>query len=381
MTGRSIAVLCVTAQSDRPEAETFIGLKNEGVALHVMCSPRARYYGLLRDAGVTVTPLEIECRLDFAAIERIRAELHGRRYDVIHLFNNKAVFHGLMAARGTGARVVAYRGIVGNVSFLNPFCWFRYLNPRVDRIVCVAEAVRRYLLDLRFLGLRVAPRKVVTIYKGHDLAWYQDSPADLAQIGIPAGAFVVVCVANWRPRKGIEVLLEAFGKLPPEAPIYLLLVGDMVAPNLRRAIESHTYRERIHALGVRQDAPAVAAACNVAVLPALKREGLPKSVIEAMAYGVPTIVTDVGGSPELVEHEVSGLVVRPGDPAALAQAILRLYREPEQARELGRRGRDRIRVHFPISATVERTAALYREIALDRNCGDGGGGGTSTRTG
>jgi glycosyltransferase involved in cell wall biosynthesis len=86
-------------------------------------------------------------------------------------------------------------------------------------------------------------------------------------------------------------------------------------------------------------------------------------VIEAMAYGVAAIVTDVGGSPELVENEVSGIVVRPGDAAALAQAVLRLQQNPDLTRELGRRGRERIEREFSIRTTIARTAALYRELA------------------
>jgi glycosyltransferase involved in cell wall biosynthesis len=365
MTQRSIAVLCVTAHSDRPEVETFIGVRAEGIDVHVMCSPNARHFGRMRDAGVEVTPLEIERRVDFAAIERIRAELRARRYDVIHLFNNKAVLNGLLAARRSTAKVVAYRGIVGNVSFWNPICRLRYLSPRIDRIVCVAEAVRAHLLSLRSLGRRVAPWKPVTIYKGHDLAWYQDAPVDLTKVGVPAAAFVVGCVANWRPRKGIEVLVDAFARLPPDPAFHLALVGDMRSPLLARAIEEHPYRDRIHVLGVREDAPAVIAACNVAVLPSLRREGLPKTVIEAMAYSVPVVVTNVGGSAELVENGVSGIVVAPGDAAALANAILRIRRDPALARELGRRGRDRIRDHFSIRSTIARTAALYRELAAE----------------
>jgi glycosyltransferase involved in cell wall biosynthesis len=366
MTDRRIAVLCVTAHSDRPEAETFIGLNAEGIDVRVMCSPQARHYRRLVDAGIEVEPLEIERKLDLGAIERIRRELRRRPYDILHLFNNKAVFHGLVAARGVDIKIVVYRGIVGNVSYLSPFSWLRYLNPRVDRIVCVAEAVRRHFLSLGFLGLRVPQTKVVTIYKGHDLAWYRDPPADRATLGIPPDAFVIGCVANWRPRKGVEVLIDAFGRLPPTVPAHLLLVGEMRNRRLLRTIEMHPYAARIHVLGVREDAPAVVAACNVAVLPALKREGLPKTVIEAMAYAVPTIVTNVGGSPELVEENESGIVIPAGDSAALALAILALQRQPAWAQELGRRGRRRIQERFSIGATIAQTAALYRELVADR---------------
>jgi glycosyltransferase involved in cell wall biosynthesis len=262
-------------------------------------------------------------------------------------------------------KIVTYRGIVGNESFLNPFSWMRYLNPRVDRIVCVAEAVRRYFIEMRLLGLKVPIEKVVTIYKGHDLSWYRDTPVDRRALGIPTDSFVVGCVANWRPRKGVEVLLEACRSLPPDASIHVLLVGNMDSPGLKARIDASPYRNRIHVLGFRADAPAVIAACDAAVLPSIKREGLPKTVIEAMAYGVPPIVTDCGGSPELVVDGVSGLVVPVRDPVAISHAIRTLYEDAALRARLGRAARERIRDDFRIEDTVARTLALYRDLAAN----------------
>ena len=87
----------------------------------------------------------------------------------------------------------------------------RHLNPRIDRIICVADAVRDFFLSMRPAFLRLSPEKLVRIYKGHDLAWYDAEPADLTSVGLPQGAFVVATVANYRPRKGIEMLVEAIG--------------------------------------------------------------------------------------------------------------------------------------------------------------------------
>ncbi|HEX6995733.1 MAG TPA: glycosyltransferase family 4 protein [Gammaproteobacteria bacterium] len=359
----AVGALLVTSFSDRPEAETIIGLHRLGFRLRVMSSPRAAHYERMKEAGVSVVPLEFRGKLDTAAIRAIRRELTSDRYDILHLFNNKAAVNGLLAARGVPIRVVVYRGIVGNESFANPFSWMRCLNPRVDRIVCVAEAVREYFLGLRLLGLRVPPEKAVTIYKGHDLAWYDQPPVARPTLGISSHAFVACCVANWRPRKGIEVLLDAFERLPDDVDAHLLLVGNMKNDALQKRLRAHRRAERIHLLGYRRDAAAVVAAADVAVLPSLRREGLPKTVIEAMAYGVAPIVTAVGGSPELVEDGVSGLVVPPGDAEALANALLRLYSDREAARALGAAARQRIASRFTIGRTIAETAQLYRELA------------------
>ncbi len=363
MTAR-IKALCITEDPDRPTTAMFVGLNNAGVDVTVICPPGERR-AWLEERGVRTLDVPLRKQFDREAIRRLRTELTQGRYDVLHLFSNKALQNGLAASRGLPVKIVAYRGIVGNVSFLSPVSWLRFLNPRIDRIVCVAEAVREHFLRMRPAFLRVPAERLVTIYKGHSLDWYHAAPADLAAVGVPAGAFAVACVANYRPRKGIEVLVDAFGALPE--CWHLLLVGaGMDAPRLRRRIAASPAAARIHVLGHRSDAPALTAACDVFVLPSIKREGLARSLIEAMAYGVAPVVTDCGGSPELVQHGVSGLVVPVADAAALAQAIRTLHDDPALRARLGAAARERIRTDFKIEDTIARTLDLYLSLVTQK---------------
>jgi glycosyltransferase involved in cell wall biosynthesis len=282
--------------------------------------------------------------------------------DILHLFNNKAVSNGIIASFDLPIKIIAYRGIVANVSFFNPMSWMTYLNPRINRIICVADAVRKYFLKMRLLWYQVPRNKPVTIYKGHSLDWYEAKPADLAEFGIPENAFIVGCTANMRPRKGIHVLIESAEYLPKDLPIHFLLVGHMNSPKLRKKIKKSKYKKQIHLAGFRNDAPQLQAACNTVVLPALRREGLPKVIIEAMAYGVTPIVTNSGGSPELIEEMTSGLIVPPGDAKAIADAILSLFNDPALCDNLGRSARKRIASHFKIEDTVLQTERLYKKL-------------------
>ena len=366
MVDRPIAALCVTGHPDLPEASTFIGLSARGFRMRVLCAPTALNFARLEASGVDVRPFEIKRRFDPDAIRAIRAELEAMQPDILHLFSNRAVLNGLRAARGLGVGIVAYRGNVGNVSVLDPLAWLRYLNPRIDRIVCVADAVRDSLAAVGFAGLRVPSQKLVTIRKGHDLAWYTAPAVSLERYGVPRDAYVVGCVANFRPRKGIDVLLDACERLPPGCPAHLVLVGSLTNAKLERRIAASPLASRIHVLGHRRDAPAVAASFDVAVLPAMKREGLPKTLIEAMAYGVATVATRVGGVAEIIEHGKSGLIVPPGDSAALAEALLRLQEQPALRAALGRGGRERIGSALRVEDTISQTAALYRDLAGGR---------------
>lgn len=354
-------VLCITEDLDRPTTALFIGLRAAGVDVRVSCPAGSANRQLLSEAGVPLREFNFTRKVDRPGIERLRRELQ-EGYDILHLFSNKAVQNGLIAARGSSVRIVAYRGIVGNVSFFSPVSWMRFLNPRIDRIVCVAEAVRQYFLNMRPKFLRMPPERPVTIHKGHSLEWYVAEPADLQAIGLPRDAWTITCVANYRPRKGIEVLVEAVARLPAECNAHLLLIGNMDSTKLDRVIGKSGIAERIHKLGFRADAPAITAASDVFVLPSVKREGLARSLIEAMAYGIAPIVTDCGGSPELVRHLECGLVVPVSNRGALTDAILKLYRDPELRDRLGAAARQRIASDFRIETTIEKTLMLYREL-------------------
>ena len=100
----------------------------------------------------------------------------------------------------------------------------------------MADAIRKYFLQMRPKFLRISSKRLVTIHKGHSLDWYTSSPANIQEFGIPKEAFVVGCVATYRPRKGIEVLVEAMADLPDDWNVHLILIGDMASPKLDQKI-------------------------------------------------------------------------------------------------------------------------------------------------
>lgn len=313
------------------------------------------YADRMTGAGIRLIDFEPHRKVDVTAIRSIRREL-SRGYDILHLFNNRAISNGLLAAIGLPVRTVTYRGQTGNVRRFDPAAYLTHLSPRVDAITCVAEAVRQNLIENG-----VPPSKAVTIYKGHDLDWYRTGAADLAPLGIPPDACAVAVVANVRPRKGIDVLLEAAAELPADTHCHFLLIGSGMERYTATAARLPPH-VRAHVLGYREDVAELTAACQIAVLPALRREGLPRSIIEAMAYGVTPVVTRTGGNAELVEDGVSGLVVPPGDARALAEAIARLCRDPKLRQKMGASARARIDTHFNARTTVQQTLALYRRL-------------------
>ncbi|MBN1377712.1 MAG: glycosyltransferase family 4 protein [Gammaproteobacteria bacterium] len=356
-------VLCVAPLNARHETAQFLGLQKKGVDIYVVVAKKVEPdYSELISAGIPVEVIPMRGRLDRPAFLRLREIIKARHIDIIHAFNNKTIVNALSAGRGLPVKFIAYRGIVGNVSFMNPASWLTYLNPRVNRIICVAEAIRQHLLHLRFLWFRIAAEKLVTIHKGHHIDWYNKEPQDLAQYKIPSDAFVVGCAANYRPRKGIEVLIDALQKIPDEENVHILLIGDMSNRHLHKHLAKSKKADKVHLAGYVNNAPEILAACDVCALPSLKREGLPRSIIEGMAYGIPAIVTNSGGSPELVDDGVNGLIVEPGSAKALAEAILKFRHNPEFRKRAGLAARETISTRFTVAQTVEKTYRVYQEL-------------------
>ena len=354
-------VLCITSQhatltNVRPEAEIFIGLQRAGYNVTVMTEADSDYAPRMRAAGIEIVDFASQGKFSRHSIRAIRAQLDGK--DIVYAFTNNTIANTVRAARGLPVKVVTYRGQTGNLSRFDPTAYLTHLHPRVDAIICVADTVRASVArELR------DPGKAVTVYKGHDLAWYRDiAPAQRAALGIGDDAPIVLCVSNYRPRKGLECLIEAFAGVATDAHLVLAGQGTDSAALATLARRHGIDASRWHALGHVDDVLPLNAAAAIAVLPALKREGLPKSVIEAMALGVAPVVSDTGGNAELVEHGVSGLVFPPGDTQALAAALQRLLQQPAERAAFGGAARERIGTQFTTQRTVRETLAVFERL-------------------
>jgi glycosyltransferase involved in cell wall biosynthesis len=356
-------VLVFNPFNDRSEVSMYLSLQNSGVDIEVVCDPSAAERQVLKNGGITVTEMPIRHRLDINAIINLRRKLKQTKYDIIYTTLNSCLSTSLIASIGLDVKHVSYRGTIGHLNRLDPASWLTYLNPGIDRIVCVSEAVRKYLLSLNLPSSRL-----VTIHKGHDPAWYAAMPPpSFSDFGIPINAFTIGFTGSIRPVKGVDVLIKSLQSLPKNHDFHLILVGEIKDPRVRELASSSTYSDRIHFTGIRKDAAAIAGACNVFVMPSIAREGLPRSVIEAMAQGIPAIVTDIGGMPELVINNESGLVIPPGNPQALANAISYVADNPDKRRHMGQHARNRISTVFNIKTTVEKTLQLFQELTGNSN--------------
>jgi glycosyltransferase involved in cell wall biosynthesis len=362
-TDRPIRVLCISGDSDRAESESFIEMHRMGIEITVMTWPETASYKALVAAGVPTIPHVLKWKLSPPCIRLIRTELKRKQYDVLHMLDKRATMNGLMASIGMDIKLVAYRGIIGNLAYWSPQSWLYLLNPRLDRIICVCEGIRQYLLGLGMPGLRLRRDVPVTIHKGHRPELYEGEAEDLGQFGIPDDTFVIACTVRAVPRKGVPVFIDAISKLPTGLNIHFLLAGPRMDSKLhRRLVANSPYADNIHLFGWLPRMPWILKNVDVSVLPSLSREGLPRAMLEAMIAGVVPIVTNVGGNPELVVEGESGFVVEPGDAVAIRDRILQLYNDREMQTRMSEAARQRVLTEFTVEKTARETIAVYRDL-------------------
>ncbi len=352
---RPLSILFLAEHLDAPEAELILRLHRGGDRVALMADPERRCCGPLLAAGIPVTGLRLRGWRDRDGERAIAAILGAGRWDILHALQNQPLVNGLRAARGRGIRTLAYRGAM-HLSWLG---LLHYRFGGLDRVVCISNAVRAYLQ-----ARGIPARRLAVIHKGILPESYRPAPrAALAEWGIPAEGFVVGCAANLRTGKGIDVLIRAFAQFAAARNAWLLLAGEIRDARLPRLAQRSPAAERIRFAGWRPDAAALMGACDLFVMPTRHREGLGKAVLEAMSQGVPALVSDAGGLPEIVTDGRDGRIVRRGSVSALAAALSELADLPaERRRAMGARAAETIRARFHVDGMVRAYRRLYLEM-------------------
>lgn len=235
-----------------------------------------------------------------------------------------------------------------------------------DHLVTVSHA-QRHELAQRF---RLDPARVTTIYAGLDTErfWRPDARDRIRRsLGIAEGEVVIMYAGRLVGGKGLETLLDSAPVVLAECPeAHFVIVGDgYLAPKLRAAAESRGLSDRVTFTGFRRDIPELLAGADVFTLPS-RSEGLPLGAVEAMAAGKPLVATAVGGLAELVQDGVTGLEVPVDDAAGLAEALVRLARNPALRERMGEAGRRFVQGQFSVETMVAAHDALYRQLLAGR---------------
>jgi glycosyltransferase involved in cell wall biosynthesis len=214
------------------------------------------------------------------------------------------------------------------------------------------------------------PRRVHVILNGVPRVAGADGARIREELAIGVSDPLVVSVTMLRPAKAVEVLIAAAGQLAPRFPgLRVLVAGDgSERPRLEALIREQRLEGTVSLLGMRPDVPDILAAADVAVL-ASDVEGTPLAVMEYMEARVPIVATRVGGTPELIDDGVHGILIEPRDPEALTAAIAGLLGDRARGRRLAAAAYERKRSMFDVSVVVKRIEELYEELLLSTSAG------------
>jgi glycosyltransferase involved in cell wall biosynthesis len=306
-------------------------------------------------------------------LEALTETCKGLSIDIIHAHLTENALLAVLAARRIGVpRVCA---TVHNVIFsptkgkYNPLGWLRRtaierLFSQTDRIIAVsdevAHAVRR--------SARVPKDHIVTIPNGvepNEFRYDGNRWSLRRALGFPSERLIAITVGRLSRQKGYAHLLEALALMPVASRPLMLIVGDGPdRPELELRVSALGLEQDIQFLGHRRDVPALLAAADVFVLSSLW-EGLPLALLEAMAAGLPAVVTAVGGNPEVVEDGTSGLLVPPGDEQAFSTALSHLLEDSSRRERMGRAASQRFDQCFSLRRFVEAHEILYEEMLAE----------------
>jgi glycosyltransferase involved in cell wall biosynthesis len=323
-----------------------------------------RLSGEIRESGIRVVSLGGSGPWDPVPLGRLWSWIRKERFDVIHSHLYWANLAARLAGRGAGTTVII-NSHHGTDAWLSPYRrWMEKATAALaDRVVTCSEAVR--LCAVGDVGL--PEWKVVTVTNGIRVERFSDGSrreAIRASLGLAEDRRVLGTVGRLdEPVKGLAVLVQAMESVVKRIPeTVCLLIGDGPARgSLERAVERRGLAGHFRFLGERRDVPDLLHALDLYVQPSLL-EGFGLSVLEAMAAGKAVVASRVGGIPEVVRDSITGDLVPPGDPNALAAGILALLEDRVRRERYGREGLLRARNSFPLEKMVRGWTDLYRDL-------------------
>ena len=325
------------------------------------CLKSGKFAALRRDRQAPLVELSMRSRFDLRPAQHLARLARSEAYSIIHTHTPRAAIVGRVAAALSGLPLVHHlHSPTANDSTRG---WHNFCNARMERfavrgaaaIIAVSNSLAEYALDQGFrVPVHVVPNGVPT-------------RGPLTVRAIPSGLWTLGTVALFRPRKGLEVLLEALALLRAEgAAVRLRAIGEFETAAYRKMIERQVSRlgiaDLVDWVGFTNDVPTELQKLDLFVLPSLFGEGLPMVILEAMAAGVPLVATRVEGVTDAVRDGIDGLVVAPHDPAALAAAINRYITGQVDWAQIRRSAHARQAEHFSAESMAAGTAEVYREV-------------------
>lgn len=357
LAGAEILAADLTRKLSRSYRFVFLCLDQVGPLGHKLAEEGFEVINLGRRPGV-----------DWSVARRIRHAIRQHRIDLLHAHQYGPFFYAAASRRASARPPILFtehgrhypdyrraRRVIAN----------KFLLRRNDRVTAVGRFVKQALVNHE----GIAANRVKVVYNGIDPQPFsidraaEERVACRREFGVGPSQAVVLQVARFHPVKDHATTIRAFAMTTRQVPdAVLLLVGDgEMRDEIQSLANTLGVAANVRLVGVRSDIPRLMSTADVFLLSSLS-EGVSVTLLEAMAAALPVVATDVGGNPEVVVHDKTGLLSPRGDAQQLARSLVTLIRNPQQRAAMGRAGRDRLDRHFTQQQMHRAYAQIYGQM-------------------
>jgi glycosyltransferase involved in cell wall biosynthesis len=357
---------------------------SQNLTVDIACSPDSDA-DYLKQVGYTVHTMPIARKIDpisnLQSIIDLYRLMRREKYDLIHVHAPVSAILGRVAAKLAGVQRVVYTAHGFRFNDEMSFASYQFYF-WIEKIAAIftSKILTQSWEDFQTAkdSKLIAQDRLGYLGNGIDINKFcqarlaPDTRAKIrAEFNIPADRLVIGIVARITAIKGHGDLLNAFIKLQSQFDhIHLLIVGgridsetDSYQEQIEREIDKHQLQDRVTITGIRTNIPELLSAMDILSLPSYW-EGLPRSVIEAMAMELPIVTTDIRGCREAVVDGKTGFVVPLGDSDSLAQALAQLLENKELRQSFGQAGRQRVELEYDERNVFNRLGATYTDLGM-----------------
>lgn len=336
-------------------------LKSNGYSFQFVVQPGSPLHQKAMDEGLPVLPLKIAGQADVLSILRLSLAMKRKKCRLVNYQDVHSVAVGSAAA---SLAKVPIRVISRRVDFplkKNVLSRRKYTK-NVDAIIVISDGLKNVLVEGGFDAKRIH-----VIPDGIDFTPYEDKTSKdylRRELSFAPDDFLVGIVAQLSDDKGHKYLIQTSKHLREHTPkIKIIIVGEgSLRMELNKQVKEIQGEDMVFFLGFREDVPQILNSLDVFVLSS-DHEDLGSIIMDAMACRLPVVATRVGGIPEAVDHQKTGLLVPPQRPKSLANAILKLYEDRELAHRLGQRGYEKVHQKFSAESMASKAIDLFEELA------------------
>ncbi len=332
--------------------QEMLGIKGKGHWVGLAASPSAQIYKYAQKAGLPVFPLPLEKKTPHAVLQLLKII---KALD-IHILNTHSSWDswvgGMAKILYPKFKLIRTRHLSTPIG-KTPLSWLIY-NILPDVVITTGEAIRERMITYNHFN----PKKIVSIPTGVDLERF--NPEKVRPV-LKKEGFRIGMISVLRSWKGHKYLIGAVPKISsyiPEARFFIVGEGPQ-RRNIERIVQKMDLKEKVIMLGHREDIPEIIASLDVIVHPSTGHEGIPQTILQALAMRKPVIASNIGGIPEVIKHLTTGVLIPPCDAKAIAKAVIEVYKNPDLALQLAQEGQKIVKQHYSYGAMLNKIENIY----------------------